>query len=104
MDAATWDTVTRLVNWLDTNSPTPPETNRVLRVLKLSEEVGEVAEAVIGATNHNPRKRAGHTWEDVESEVCDVILTAMVALRTLTPEAGKRFAAHLQHVADRSLR
>lgn len=32
-----------------------------------------------------------------------MIVTAMVALRTLTPDAAGVFAAHVQRVADRSL-
>jgi hypothetical protein len=44
-----------------------------------------------------------HTWDDVEAELCDVMLTAMVALTTLTPNARKVFGTHLARVADRSL-
>ncbi len=58
----------------------------LLRILKLSEEVGEVAEAVIGATGQNPRKGFSHTWDDVQAELCDVAITALMALRTLTPD------------------
>jgi NTP pyrophosphatase (non-canonical NTP hydrolase) len=72
-------------------------------MLKLSEEVGEVAEAVIGATGQNPRKGTSHTWDDVQSELCDVIITAAVALRTLTPDAREVFTAHLARVTERSL-
>ncbi len=60
-------------------------------MLKLSEEVGEVSEAVIGATGQNPRKGITHTWDDVEAELCDVVITALVALGTLTPQAREVF-------------
>jgi NTP pyrophosphatase (non-canonical NTP hydrolase) len=103
MDAHTWDTIDRLVAWIDTSSPLATETDTLLRLMKPAEEVGEVTAAVIGATGQNPRKGVTHTWEDVQAELCDVILTAMVALRTLTPEAGKVFAHHLDRVATRSL-
>ncbi|MFE3634340.1 MazG-like family protein [Streptomyces cellostaticus] len=73
----------------------------LLRILKLSEEVGEVAEAVIGATGQNPRKGVTHTWDDVQSELCDVAITALVALRTLTPEAQGVFERHLERVRER---
>ncbi|MGW0764698.1 MazG-like family protein [Streptomyces sp. NPDC002676] len=73
----------------------------LLRILKLSEEVGEVAEAVIGATGQNPRKGVSHTWEDVQAELCDVAITALVALRTLTPDAREAFEAHLKGVRER---
>jgi NTP pyrophosphatase (non-canonical NTP hydrolase) len=72
-------------------------------MLKLSEEVGEVAQAVIGATGQNPRKGVTHTWDDVQAELCDVVITALVALRTLTPDAREVFAQHLTGVRTRSL-
>ncbi|MCX4551439.1 MazG-like family protein [Streptomyces sp. NBC_01387] len=103
MDEHAWTTVTRLHAWLEESATRPPREETLLRVLKLSEEVGEVAQAVIGATGQNPRKGRSHSWQDVEAELCDVIVTAMVALRTLTPDAAGVFAAHVQRVADRSL-
>lgn len=103
MDEHAWDTVDRLVGWLDDASTLPPETERLLRVMKLSEEVGETTQALAGALGTNPRKGVTHTWQDVEAELCDVILTAMVALTTLNPDARKVFAERLGHVADRSL-
>ncbi len=99
--SAVWETVDHLVRWLDGESTLPPEQVRLLRILKLSEEAGEVAQAVIGATGQNPRKGHSHTWDDVQSELCDVILTAMVALRTLTPEARQVFEGNMGRVAGR---
>ena len=98
-----WPTVQRLTHWLDENATTTPEATRLLRILKLQEEVGEVAQAVVGAMNANPRKGSSHTWTDVEAELCDVIITAMVALTTLTPDPEQTFHHHLTHVAQRSL-
>ncbi|KUL53478.1 MazG-like family protein [Streptomyces sp. NRRL S-1521] len=97
-----WDTVDRLHDWLESHNRRAPREALLLRMLKLSEEVGEVSEAVIGAMGQNPRKGASHTWDDVRAELCDVIVTAMVALRTLTPDAEAVLAAHLRRVADRS--
>jgi NTP pyrophosphatase (non-canonical NTP hydrolase) len=102
-DEDTWDTVDRLHAWLDADRAHHGREGLLLRVLKLSEEVGEVAEAVIGATGQNPRKGVSHTWDDVRSELCDVVITAMVALRTLAPDAREVFAARLASVAERSL-
>lgn len=103
MDDATWDTVGQLVEWLDRNSTLPPETATLLRLMKLSEEVGEVTQAVIGALGQNPRKGVTHTWDDVTAELCDVMVTAMVALSTITPDARRVFAQRLDYVATRSL-
>ncbi|MFF8675800.1 MazG-like family protein [Streptomyces sp. NPDC015242] len=98
-----WATVDALCAWLDTHRPVESREGLLLRVLKLNEEVGEVAEAVIGATGQNPRKGATHTWDDVQAELCDVVITALVALRTLTPEAREVFTGHLERVRQRSL-
>ncbi|MFF8413981.1 MazG-like family protein [Streptomyces omiyaensis] len=99
----TWTTIARLHAWLTAHQDLPPEEEILFRVLKLSEEVGEAAQAVIGATGQNPRKGTSHGWDDVRAELCDVVITAMVALRTLTPDAAAVFDAHLRRVADRSL-
>jgi NTP pyrophosphatase (non-canonical NTP hydrolase) len=104
MDDSAWDVVSELVAWIDESSPLPPETDKLIRLMKLSEEVGEVTAAVIGALGQNPRKGVTHTWDDVQAELCDVILTAMVALATLTPDARKVFAQRLEQVSARSLR
>ncbi|MER6323192.1 MazG-like family protein [Streptomyces coelicoflavus] len=98
-----WNTVDDLWKWLEADQPIGGREGLLLRMLKLSEEVGEVAEAVIGATGQNPRKGVTHTWDDVEAELCDVVITALVALRTLTPEAREVFGRHLARVAARSL-
>ncbi|MFG2952372.1 MazG-like family protein [Streptomyces sp. NPDC048291] len=98
-----WASVEDLWTWLDAHRRHGGETGLVLRMLKLTEEVGEVAQAVIGATGQNPRKGVTHTWEDVQGELCDVVITALVALRTLTPDAREVFKTHLQGVRERSL-
>lgn len=122
--AGLWTTVDALWQWLETNrspggpaAPTVPAGTTgstgttgdgtrealLLRMLKLSEEVGEAAQAVIGATGQNPRKGVTHDWDDVQAELCDVVITALVALRTLTPDTREVFMAHLARVAARSV-
>ncbi len=102
MTPGAWAIAGALVKWLDDNSVSDRETDRILRCLKLAEEVGEVSQAIIGATGQTPRKGVTHTWNDVEAELCDVIVTAMVALRTINPLAGERFAQHMRQVATRA--
>ncbi|WP_254802003.1 MazG-like family protein [Kitasatospora sp. SUK 42] len=99
MDGRIWESVDHLVAWLDEQST---QEERLLRILKVSEEVGEVGAAVIGATGQNPRKGVTHTWEDVQHELCDVVFAALVALRTLTPDAARVFAERLAYVEQRS--
>ncbi|MFD7449974.1 MazG-like family protein [Kitasatospora sp. NPDC059827] len=102
MDSRIWESVDHLVAWLDDQSTQSPQEERLLRLLKLSEEVGEVGAAVIGATGQNPRKGVTHTWEDVQHELCDVVFSALVALRTLTPDAARVFDERLAYVEQRS--
>jgi NTP pyrophosphatase (non-canonical NTP hydrolase) len=97
-----WGTIDELWAWLEAHQPIAGDQGLLLRMLKLSEEVGEVAEAVIGATGQNPRKGVTHTWEDVQGELCDVVITALVALRTLTPDPSEVFTRHLAKVRERS--
>lgn len=97
-----WAAIDTLWEWLHIHSPVEGREGVLLRILKLSEEVGEVSEAVIGATGQNPRKGVTHTWDDVQSELCDVAITALVALRTLTPQAQEVFGRHLERVRERS--
>ncbi|MER7927973.1 MULTISPECIES: MazG-like family protein [unclassified Streptomyces] len=101
--AGLWSGIDDLWTWLDRNAPLGGEEGMLLRMLKLSEEVGEVAQAVIGVTGQNPRKGVTHTWEDVQGELCDVVITALVALRTLTPDTREVFTRHLARVMERSL-
>ncbi|MFJ5304114.1 MazG-like family protein [Streptomyces sp. NPDC088350] len=98
-----WTGIEDLWTWVDANRPLEGREGLLLRVLKLSEEVGEVAQAVIGATGQNPRKGVTHTWDDVQAELCDVVITALVALRTLTPDTQEVFTRHLARVMERSL-
>lgn len=98
-----WPTVDELLTRLEAGRAHTGTEGALLRVIKLSEEVGEVAEAVIGATGDNPRKGYSHTWEDVQRELCDVAISALVALRSLTPDAQEVFERHLKRVQDRLL-
>lgn len=67
-----------------------------LQVLKLAEEVGEAAQAVIGARGTNPRKGRSHSWDDVRDEVADTVITGMVTLaRLLGDDARRHFDAVL---------
>ena len=98
-----WTGIEDLWTWVDANRPLEGREGLLLRILKLSEEVGEVSEAVIGATGQNPRKGVTHTWDDVQAELCDVVITALIALRTLTPDTQEVFDRHLARVMERSL-
>jgi NTP pyrophosphatase (non-canonical NTP hydrolase) len=96
-----WSTIRGLVAWLDaSNGGSDAEIG--LRILKLSEEVGEVAQAWIGVQGQNPRKGVTHTHVDVQDELCDVIVTAAVALASIAGNPGDVLDAKLAKVAARS--
>ena len=103
MNDDTWTKIHQLVQWLDEKDNATPAQAKLLRLLKVQEEVGEAAQAAIGAVAANPRKGRSHTWDDVQNELCDVVLSSMVALATLTPDAAKVFEERVNVIADRSL-
>lgn len=97
----TWNLIRELVEGLDrTNGMGEKETG--MRLLKLVEEVGEVGAAYIGSTGQNPRKGFTHTNADVASELCDVILTAAVALHRFTDKPEYTLNEHVRTVAQRA--
>lgn len=72
-----------------------------LRLMKLTEEVGEVVQAYIGYTGANKRKGVTHSELDIAKELCDVIITAMVALHDWVDQPELFLEAHLLGVSER---
>lgn len=66
--------------------------------LKLQEETGELAEAMLGTLGQNPRKGFSHTHDDVMKEIIDVIVTATVLAVSI--ELPEQFAARLDERLD----
>jgi NTP pyrophosphatase (non-canonical NTP hydrolase) len=60
-----------------------------VRLLKLTEEVGEVADAFIGMHGLNARKGVCRTRDDLLDELADVIVTAAVAMSGITGDADE---------------
>lgn len=98
---ATFSTIAQLAAWLDASNGTGDH-ETAMRVMKLSEEVGEVTEAYIGMVGQNPRKGVTHTATDVADELCDVIVTALVALHRFTDDPEQHLNTKLQKIADRA--
>ncbi|WP_035844368.1 MazG-like family protein [Kitasatospora azatica] len=100
----TWEIINSLANKLDSYSPLAPGEQRwAFQALKLQEESGEVAEAVIGALGLNPRKGHSHTWEDVKKETCDVAVSALVMLARMGGDPKSFFEEHLRGLQVRDL-
>jgi NTP pyrophosphatase (non-canonical NTP hydrolase) len=90
VDPSTWHTVAAFARHLDDHDDPlglTPHEQWTLQVLKLAEETGEAAQAVIGARGTNPRKKHLSTgWSDVHAEVADVVITSLVALQRMRPD------------------
>ncbi|WP_323138359.1 MazG-like family protein [Streptomyces sp. NBC_01571] len=97
MKVDTWDHVTRLRKWLDADAaPTSVQDARLLRVLKISEELGEVAEAPSRGARRQPAQGCVPRLGDVAKELADVIVTAMVALDTVSGDGATVVEPQLQ--------
>lgn len=75
-----------------------------LRILKVTEEAGEAAQAWIGFVGQNPRKGVTHTDREVADELADVALTALVAIESLGFDAAEVLSACAAKVLDRLAR
>ncbi|GAA4841019.1 hypothetical protein [Kitasatospora terrestris] len=62
----------------------------------------DVRQAVTGALGAGPRKGRSPTWDDVSAELCDVIVSAVVAPARIDPAQAVRFRTHLDAVTQRS--
>ncbi|AVH59957.1 MULTISPECIES: MazG-like family protein [Streptomyces] len=96
-----WATIRGLVAWLDSENGRSQQ-EITLRILKLTEEVGEAGQAWIGVTGQNPRKGVTHDRADVADELCDVIVTAAVALASVIDDPAGHLNVKLAKIAARS--
>jgi NTP pyrophosphatase (non-canonical NTP hydrolase) len=91
MDDMIWDAARRWQEFLDDRNGTDP-LELTCRIMKITEEAGEAAQAWIGVLGQNPRKGVTHTTADVVGELADVAFTALVAIASLG--ADPREAIH----------
>lgn len=78
-----------------------PDLGAAARLAKLSEEVGEVQQAYIGFLGANKRKGSYATEDDVAAELCDVVITAMVALHDWHDQPEALLKAKIQKLKER---
>ncbi|MET9409540.1 MazG-like family protein [Streptomyces sp. NPDC002935] len=100
MSTALWPAISRIVSALNEANGTG-ENEISVRLLKVTEEAGEVAAAYIGMTGQNPRKGITHSRADVADELCDVIIAATVALHSFTDAAPAVLDAKLHAATQR---
>lgn len=102
-----YDNLHWLNQWIDqhpVNAARDREAALWGRVSKVGEEFGETIQALIGATNQNPRKGLTHTMDDVTKELYDVALTALCAVIHINPTSDpiERLSAHIERVTTRA--
>src|SRR3954469_6426855 len=68
-------------------NPGRNEANLKRRSIKLSEELGEVAEAYLNVTSASNGK--GMTWDDVREEIADVLIVVLDIAWTPLTDANK---------------
>ena len=68
-----------------------------IRLIKLTEETGEAAEAFIGMHGLNSRKGVCRSRDDLLAELADVIITAAVAMAGVTGGDVAEACNHLEH-------
>ncbi len=82
--------IQRLDDYLDSQVSQPykdqPLAQDWARISKIGEEFGEVIDAFIGTTGQNPRKGVFGSEDDVDNELVDVLLTAILALQHRTKD------------------
>lgn len=98
-----WDHLDKLATYYAGNNPTSD--NAVMwQIIKLMEESGELASAYISYRGQNPRKGdIPETLHDVIKECCDVIITGLVALSTLSADAESAFAERWDEIKNRTM-
>lgn len=99
-DAVIWQTAQQSRRWLDEQNGHDQQ-ELTMRILKISEEVGEVAKAWTGVTGQNPRKGVTHELQDVADELGDVAFTALVAAASLGFDPRQVLAGIASKVRDR---
>ncbi|GAA1968980.1 NUDIX domain-containing protein [Catenulispora subtropica] len=104
MDAPLWwQVIAQQKAWLDGHPNTDQALAVPLRVLKVAEEAGEAAAALIGVSGQNPRKGTSHTTADLAAELCDVITAASVALASVVPDPEQVLKEHIGRIYMRSV-
>ncbi|MGK5681794.1 hypothetical protein [Actinoplanes sp. URMC 104] len=99
-DDPIWPAVEEARRWLDQSNGTEP-LELTCRILKVTEEAGEAAEAWIGLLGQNPRKGVTHTRDQVTAELADVAFTALVAIASLGADPHDALAGCAAKVVNR---
>lgn len=104
--AAAQSSVIALSRWVDKAlAERRAEAVTLHRVMKLTEEAGEVSDALTGALGANPRKGVTNGMDKVLEELLDVALTALGAYEHIDGHRGRSIAellSKIERVAQRA--
>lgn len=95
-----FDVAELAANYLDENNGCD-RAEQTLRLLKVTEEAGEVAAAWIGVCGQNPRKGVTHTPEQVGAELADVVMSALVAMTSIGLDPREIMTVCTAKITDR---
>ena len=101
MDDA-WGTIDEIIEWLDGGSTLGPEITKLIRIMKLNEEAGEVTQAVIGTLGQT-LARASPTLGRRPGRTVRRHRHRYGRARHAHPRRPRTFDGHLARVASRSL-
>jgi len=91
--------------WIDeANAHRDAEAAMLHRLIKITEENGEVILALIGALGSNPRKGVTNGWDKVLDELLDVAVTALGAYEHLDGHRGRAIPALLEKIEAVAIR
>jgi ATP-dependent Clp protease ATP-binding subunit ClpA len=94
--SALQDGVDKIVAWNDRHK-IPIE----IRMMKITEENGEVTDAYLGLTGANPRKGVTNGVDKVWQELADVALSALVCIASTGGDAEAELLSRMEFVIDR---
>lgn len=72
-----------------------------IRMLKISEEYGEATDAYLGYLGANPRKGVTNAIDKVWSELADIALAALVAIKSLGGDPESELLQRIAFVRNR---
>jgi NTP pyrophosphatase (non-canonical NTP hydrolase) len=78
------------------------EKHTLLSSMKLTEEVGELNEQILGYYGHGRKEKVEkYTPEDLEHEIADVIFSALIVAKELNVDVEKAMTKKMEKIKER---
>jgi NTP pyrophosphatase (non-canonical NTP hydrolase) len=92
--------ITRLNEFLNQQTDHSPNERTLMQTMKITEEVGELNEAVLQELGGQMRSKAGKNL-DVGSEIADVIICTLLVAERLNVDTWKEVDTKMKKVLER---